>query len=283
MSFIDLIAALIIISLCYIGYTNGIKGKTFFLISFAISSFLMYLIYNAFFISFIKVIPNLLLANILSIGFIFIPLFSVIEFVLRKTINTNYKGKTVKSRKLTMVSRAFGALVGFIGGYIFVFVSIFIIKTDIKTSPLLHLPPSLQKSFFYKLVSYDKKKEEVVIKIDNIKMLQFLYSNDVISKFEISKDELIVILKMIKGISNKSALELKEQEFEEDIPQIFLLLKAAYEKDLGSVDLKYQSDPREIEAIFSKFKSSKKLKKRSKIEEENATLISIISDYSKSR
>lgn len=263
MSFIDIIAILLIICLCYIGYSKGTKGKTFFLSSFTFSSFFMYFIFDKIFLHITNAIPNLFIASILSILFVFIPIFILIEFLLRKSLMEE-KAKSFSATKgnITFLSRISGALIGFIGGYIFVFTIISVTIKNAEDETFFDVPSFLEKSFFYKLANAKKKASEINIKTDNLKPLNFLYSKEVRAKYSLSEDETIVILKMIKGISNKSAKELMEmQKTSIEIQDILLKMKELYELELNEIDPKFKSDPHEIEIIFERFQAKSKLKK----------------------
>lgn len=255
MSFIDLIAILLIICLCYIGYSKGIKGKTFFLISFTLSSFLMYFIFDKFFIFITGFISNLFIASIMTIGFVLIPIFIIIEFFLRKTL-TDKEARTFSAskNKISTFSRIIAAFIGFVGGYIFVFTVISVTVKDPKNSFLFDVPSFVKQSFFYKMASKNSKEQKLEIKTDNINMLSFLVKDSVVKQFSLSKDEVIIILKMIKGISNTSATNLLKMKSNAQIDKIFLKLKEYYEEELSQIDQKYQTNPLEIEVLFSRFK-----------------------------
>ena len=148
MSFIDLVGILLITSLCYIGYSKGLKGKLFFLVSFFTSAFLMYFGFDYILHVFQKPFKSILLAGIFVSVLIVIPMFLLIEFSVKKLFAEESKSFSANKNKITNTSRFLGAIVGFIGGYIFMFYVISISKTDF-----------LDKSYFYK-VHKDQPKIE---------------------------------------------------------------------------------------------------------------------------
>jgi uncharacterized membrane protein required for colicin V production len=255
MSFIDLIAILLIICLCYIGYSKGFKGKSFFLSSFALSAFLLYFLFDPFFSTITKIIPNLIIASVVVIGIVFIPFFVLTEFILRKTLNGEKPKHFYQSKKdISPFSRLCGSLVGFIGGYAFVYALISIAVINSKDPISMEIPSFIQKSFFYK-IALNKKlaSQNIAIKADNLQTLSFLYSPDIIKKYSLSKEETVVILKIIKGISNKEANNLlKKYQEKSSIEQVFASLKEVYLNEINIFEDKYKSDSAEVEIIFDR-------------------------------
>lgn len=251
MSFIDLIAIFLIICLCYIGYAKGVKGKTFFLSSFAFSCFLMYFIFESLFKKVTSIVPNLLLAGVISIGFVLIPIFVLIEFIFRKTLtDRETRSFSEAKNKIKIESRLLGAVIGFIGGYAFVLTAISLtLKHSKEENPLLNPPSFVSNSFFYRIASIGSPEDN--IKKDNITTLSFLYNPSIIQKFNISAEELVIILKMIKGISNSAALEVLSLE-NESSEYPLLKLRELYEKESSQVLIKYKIPSSEIESLFRK-------------------------------
>lgn len=139
MSFVDLVGILLTISLGYIGYAKGLKGKLFFITSFFASAFLMYFSFEYVLEAFSKTFKSTLIAGIIISILIIMPMFLLIELGVKKLFSEDSKSFSVNKNKITNSSRVVGAIIGMISGYIFMF----------YFTSVTHDVP-IEKSFFHK-------------------------------------------------------------------------------------------------------------------------------------
>lgn len=260
MSFVDLIGILLIVCLCYIGYLKGIKGKTFFLISFALSALLMYFTIDAVFLTLAGVFSSFLVSVAFVVGFFILPVFILVEFFLKKLLSEEVRSFSSSKKNISQASRILGAFVGFAFGFVFMFLAISLTAKNSKKDILFELPEFVEKSIFYKIAVKPEKNE--VIKQNNLKTLSFFYNKEAIETFKLSQEEVVIIFKMIKGISNEKANELLQmKQVQEKQEALFLKLKTFYEEELEVIEEKYKSEEAEIEILFERFKPKKSSKK----------------------
>ena len=194
------------------------------------------------------------------VGLFIRPIFILVEFLLKKLLTEEVRSFSSSKKKISQESRILGAFIGFIFGFAFMFLVISLTGKNAKKSILFELPEFVEKSVFYKIAVKLEKNE--VVKQNNLKALSFFYNEGAVETFKLSQEEVVIILKMIKGISNEKANELLQmRQAEEKQEALFLKLKAFYEEELGIIEEKYKSEEAEIAILFERFKPKKSMKK----------------------
>jgi uncharacterized membrane protein required for colicin V production len=220
MSFVDLIGILLTVSLCYVGYLKGLKNQLFFIISFVLSSFILYLSFKPIF-DFVNVIlKSPAISGFIATTFIALPLFLLIEWCFKKLFSSSKTSFSSNRNKISFISRIISSIISFIFGYICIFIAI----ENLKQYPLEH-------SFFYDVI-LEKTKDEEVLKILNV-----LKSNQNQLQLALSKDDANEIANALKSLSFKKLKNLSDFLKEnKKIDELIFKISDFYLEDTGKIN-----------------------------------------------
>lgn len=257
MSLIDLVAIPLLLSLAYIGYQKGAAKKSVFLASFFIASVLFYFTFDFINTTLIHYIKSFVASALITFALIIMPSFIASYILLLKVFADGSRLSKYKSKSLTLFSRISGVILGLIGGYVFI-TSAFVlsIRSIKKQCCNQQIPSIIESSIFYQFVGKSESNAKTKdVKIDNLPALKFLYTNEVITKFGFTQDDVVVLLKIMRGISNEATAAIVEMNNSKATEaSTYIELFTMYTKELSAVQPEYQVDLYQIAMLTDKVK-----------------------------
>ena len=261
MSAIDLLGFFTIFCLGYIGYHRGFTQESFFLISFGIASIFCAFLFTPLYMQIEMFIQDELLRSIIALTCTMVPVFLLSQVILKSRISRFMPSHM--QYNIPFSNRLIGMFFGLICAYVFVSSVLVIAKNQIDdedlrkrlfpTSVLMRLADIGAETVHYKGGIMDDKKE----KMDNLSLLTFLYSEEAISTYKFSRNDLVSLLKMIKGISNQSARKISEMYKDGDkMSSLYKELSEEYTEQKDVIDPKYTVERSDISDIQDKVKNA---------------------------
>ena len=246
----DAFGLLIVFTLAYQGFKDYHSHKPSYLIPCLLSFIVFYNTFSFFYFNVINYVKNSFFAGIIivfCVNIISIFAFKGLIFLIKSQIQKKFTFPIFHPYFLKII----GIFVGMLTGYVFVAGSITALSKHINTDTLTH-------SFFYRISHKSSEPINQNIKIDNLPSLKKLYSKEAIIQFQFTEQDVLVILKMIRAISNQSANTLLSQaNNNQNLASVYQSLIEIYLVSPHST--KYNVSKQQMEAFQAKISNKNKV------------------------
>lgn len=250
---IDFTGFLVICALAYQGYIEGLQFRPSLMIASLCSVIVFTIFFSSFYVFIMEFIPYSIISGLLTVAvlnsvciFVFYRIFGILFGI----VQNRFFIPQVSDR----IRKIGGMIIGACVGYIFIAGMI----TSVEQSMVYkkHRHTKLVKSVFYESHKKHNDNDSLPRKIDNLPALHELYSEENVMRFNWTEDDLVIILKMIREISNAEAKEILEKiHAKENFISIYLYLIDLYSVK-KEVSKKYFINTDEMQALRLKINST---------------------------
>lgn len=243
---IDFVGILVICALAYQGYIEGLQFRPSLMIASLCSVIVFTFFFGSVYMFAMEFIPYSIISGLLTVAMLnLICIFTFYKMfgILFGIVQNHFFIPQISDRSKQIGGMVIGACVGYI------FIAGMVTSVEQSMVYKKHRHTRLVKSVFYKSHKKHKDNDNLPRKIDNLPALQALYSEENVMRFGWTEDDLIMILKMIREISNAEAKDiLAEINANKNFVSIYLYLIDLYsaKKDISK---KYFVKPDDIQAL----------------------------------